>query len=54
MYIIGENVYGVQEEVSVKVPGSVYSGLIEAGKMPDPFYRDNELDALKLMEVDGM
>lgn len=52
MYIIGENVYGVQEEVPVKVPGSVYSGLIEAGKMPDPFYRDNELDALKLMEND--
>lgn len=52
MHIIGENVYGVQEEVPVKIPGSVYSGLIEARKMPDPFYRDNELDALKLMEND--
>lgn len=52
MHIVGENVYGVQEEVPVKIPGSVYSGLIEAGKMPDPFFRDNELNALKLMEND--
>jgi len=34
------------------VPGSVYSALVDAGKMPDPFWRDNELEALKLMEYD--
>ena len=27
-------------------------GLLEKGLIPDPFYRDNELDALKLMEND--
>ncbi|MFA9380536.1 MAG: glycoside hydrolase family 2 protein, partial [Acetanaerobacterium sp.] len=34
------------------VPGSVYSFLLENGQMQDPFYRDNELTALKLMESD--
>lgn len=52
MQVIGENVFDVEEEISVSIPGSVYSGLLEAGKMPDPFYRDNELKALKLMEND--
>lgn len=35
-----------------KIPGSVYSFLLDAGKMEDPFYRMNELEALKLMEED--
>ena len=30
------------------VPGSVYSDLLNNGKMQDPFYRDNENSALKL------
>lgn len=34
------------------VPGSVYSFLLKNGKMKDPYYRDNELDALKLMDGD--
>ena len=34
------------------VPGSVYSFLLDAGLMDDPFYRSNELDALALMEND--
>ena len=34
------------------VPGSVYSFLLDAGLMEDPFYRDNELAALKLMHHD--
>ena len=38
--------------VPAKVPGSVYHDLLCAGKIPDPFYRDNENDALKLMEHD--
>lgn len=34
------------------VPGSVYSFLLDNKLMNDPFYRDNERDALKLMEND--
>lgn len=34
------------------VPGSVYSFLLKNGAMKDPHYRDNELDALKLMDGD--
>lgn len=52
LHIVGKSVFDTEEEISVKIPGSVYSGLLEAGKMPDPFYRDNELKALKLMEND--
>ena len=40
------------ETVSGRIPGSVYSFLLDAGKMEDPFYRENELDALALMEED--
>ncbi len=51
--ILGENVYGIpQEWMPAKVPGSVYATLLELGKIPDPYYRDNELTALKLMEND--
>ena len=39
-------------EISGSVPGSVYSFLMDAGLMEDPFYRDNELEALRLMERD--
>lgn len=34
------------------VPGSVYSFLLDNNLMPDPYFRDNELDALKLLEND--
>ncbi len=34
------------------IPGSVYSILLENQAMDDPYYRDNELQALKLMEQD--
>ena len=40
------------QEVKGEVPGSVYSFLLDAGLMDDPFYRDNELEALKLMDKD--
>lgn len=36
--------------IPATVPGSVYHDLLTAGKIPDPFYRDNETEALKLME----
>lgn len=51
MKVLGENVYGIAEDfLETQVPGSVYSTLLEHGLMPDPYYRDNELDALKLMD----
>ena len=34
------------------VPGSVYADLLAAGKLEDPFWRDNEDKALALMEND--
>lgn len=51
--ILGENIYHIPEEwMEARVPGTVYGTLLELGKMPDPYYRDNELDATKLMEND--
>lgn len=53
MKILGENVYHIPEEwMEARVPGSVYAALLEQGKMPDPYYRDNELNATRLMEND--
>lgn len=34
------------------IPGSVYSFLLNSGEMEDPYFRDNELKALKLMDGD--
>ena len=41
-----------QGKLPAAVPGSVYADLLAAGKMEDPYYRDNELQALALMEND--
>lgn len=41
-----------KEGVLAAVPGSVYNDLLENGLMEDPYYRDNELKALKIMEND--
>lgn len=38
--------------VDATVPGSVYHDLLSANLIPDPFYRDNEMAALKLMDND--
>ena len=38
--------------LAAKVPGTVYETLMAAGRMDDPFYRDNELAAFDLMEED--
>ena len=38
--------------VSANVPGSVYHDLYSANLIPDPFYRDNEMEALALMDHD--
>lgn len=40
------------EFLPAKVPGSVYNDFILNGKMEDPYYRDNELKSLKLMDHD--
>ncbi len=41
-----------QEWINAVVPGSVYGDLLREGKMEDPFWKDNEDEALKLMEYD--
>ena len=38
--------------VPATVPGSVYQDYLNNGLMEDPYYRDNELQALELMEHD--
>ncbi len=51
--ILGDNVYHIGgDPIPASIPGSVYSCLLENKLMPDPYWRDNELDALKLMEND--
>ena len=39
-------------DTAANVPGSVYHDLLTAGLIPDPFWRDNENEALKIMEYD--
>lgn len=51
--VLGENVYHIPETpIETKVPSTVYETLLAKDLMPDPFYRDNELAATKLMEND--
>lgn len=38
--------------IAMALPGTVYGTLLQAGLIPDPFYRDNELKVLPLMEND--
>jgi beta-mannosidase len=38
--------------IGAVVPGSVYNDLLRAGKMKDPFYRDNEKEILELSKFD--
>lgn len=40
------------ESFDALVPGSVYGDLLSASKMEDPFWKDNEEAALKLMDED--
>ena len=41
-----------QDWVPAQVPGDIYSALLKAGKMSDPFFGDNEYQAKALMEED--
>ena len=45
-------ILGKNRKYPAKVPGTVYGALLEAGSMEDPFWRDNELKALQVMEDD--
>ncbi|MCR4763618.1 MAG: glycoside hydrolase family 2 protein [Lachnospiraceae bacterium] len=40
------------EKLVVNLPATVYSALLEQGKMPDPYYGENELAALSVMDND--
>lgn len=40
------------EWTPVSVPGTVLSGLLEADKMQDPYYRENEYEARELLAKD--
>ena len=51
--VLGENIYHIPEEyVEAKVPGTVFGTYVENGMMPDPYYRENELTAVKLADND--
>ena len=47
MRIVGE-----ETEYPATVPGSVYNDLLAAGRIEDPYYRDNEMPTLELMKND--
>jgi len=38
--------------LDVKVPGSVFNDLLSAGRIDDPFYRDNEDKAMEIASCD--
>lgn len=40
------------DTIEAVVPGTVYCDLLHSGKMEDPFWKDNEDKALKLMDYD--
>ncbi len=40
------------EWLEASVPGSVYNDLLNAGQMPDPFYREQEYEVLELSNYD--
>ena len=46
-----KGVFG-NESIPAYVPGSVYNDLLKAGRMDDPYFRDNEDGALMLMKND--
>jgi beta-mannosidase len=43
---------GENREIPATVPGDVYGDLLNAGEIPDPFYRDNELGLQWIGETD--
>ncbi len=49
---IMDDTQGAGEYIPATVPGSVYNDLLCAGRMEDPYWRDNEMKALELMKND--
>jgi len=45
-------VNGEDHWIEAQVPGSMYQDMLAAGRMEDPFYRDNEDKALAMMDND--
>lgn len=43
---------GDKDWITAEVPGSVYGDLLKARRMEDPFWKDNEIEALSLMDYD--
>ena len=53
LHIIGRDAQLLPKEgIEAEVPGTVYGALLAKGLIPDPYYRDNELKVLPLMEND--
>lgn len=46
------NTVGSDDLIPATVPGSVYGDLLLSGKMDNPFWKDNEISSLKLMDYD--
>lgn len=46
------NRVGQDRKIKATVPGSVHGDLLAAGEMENPYWKDNEIEALKLMESD--
>ena len=40
------------EQIAATVPGCIHTDLLDAGKIPDPYYRDNELALFWIGETD--
>jgi len=45
---------GETQTIRATVPGCVHTDLLAAKKIPDPFYRDNEIDLLWIGEMDWL
>jgi len=43
---------GTADFIPAVVPGTVYTDLLREGRMEDPFWKDNEDQALRLMDKD--
>lgn len=46
------HIAGSKTQIPAVVPGSVYNDLLQNGLMEDPYWRDNEIDALQRMDDD--
>jgi beta-mannosidase len=45
---------GSEDWIAAKVPGCIHTDLLAAGKIPDPFYRDNEKDIQWIGKTDWL